>query len=76
MKRIQISIIVFAVTLLATVSSCKKDNPNTSTCGSGLLCVTVDGTGYTASPYNVTTTGGFFWVWAAPLLTAALMASW
>ena len=44
------------------MSSCKKDNNNnnSATCGSGLLCATVDGTSYTASPYNTATTGGFF----------------
>ena len=60
MKRIQISIIMFAVTLASIIPSCKKSPDNCGTCGSGLLCATVDGKSYTAAPYNTTTTGGFF----------------
>ena len=60
MKRFQISLAMLAITTLSIISSCKKDNTPGATCGSGLLCATVDGVGYTASPYNTATTGGFF----------------
>lgn len=62
MKKIHLSLIMFSVVLLSIMSSCKKSSDNSATCGSGLLCATVDGTSYTASPYNTATTGGFFGV--------------
>ncbi|MDB5282274.1 MAG: hypothetical protein JWO06_1349 [Bacteroidota bacterium] len=60
MKRIQVNILMIAITLISAIPSCKKSNSTTPSCGNGLLCATVDGTGYTASAYNTSTTGGFF----------------
>lgn len=45
--------------LVLGTTACKKDNTTTG-CGAGLVCATVDGVSYTAAPYNVSTTGGFF----------------
>ena len=56
MKNMRMIMALCSMALLLTVASCKKDNTTTDTsCGSGLLCASIDGASFTANPYNSST---------------------